>query len=477
MANRRKTQLGDMRREFETAQVNDSRLLKRLLDVVGAMDASPEASFAAMVSSEAEREGMYRLLRNPRVDWEDLIDAHAGQTAMRAQQAHRTLVVHDTTEMTVSSEAQLESYLKPKRKGFLAHVSLVLDATEFKRPLGIGGLEIVERKATSKLRKNGRSMRGNETTKLPDREYLRWSRGVAKTAELLSDVDDVIHVMDAESDSYELLATMQDAGHSFVTRMSHNRRAKASTDDDISRIRDLLSRARSFKRTREIQVSKRSASRAPDAAKARPTRSARTAELTLSFTTVVIQRPWYLKMGPAELRLQVVRACEMSPPRGVEPIEWMLFTNLCVSTKRDVENIIDIYRQRWPIEELFRALKTGCGFRTRNLTNRQSIYTSLALLLPIACKALALRTAARTSTRSAHSILSEDEVQVLRAKAGSMKLRLPPKPTAQQALALIAQIGGHRQSNGPPGWKPILRGVQRLEDLVTGWTLREALEM
>lgn len=473
-----KVRPGEMKQEFAGAELGDARLHERLGEIVEALAKSPESSFAGMCDTEAEREGLYRFLRNRRVEWKALLEPHVEETVTRARRARRVLVVHDTTEMQLCEQAELRSYLRAKKKGFLAHISLVLDANEERRPLGIAALDTIERKTVSKLRKNGRPMRGNETTKLANREFERWGRGVDETSKLLTDVDELIHVMDAESDSYELLASMHEAGHRFVTRLAHDRRAKAvHPDADIVHIRRLLTDAKTFKRTREVHVSKRAGKRAPDAAKARPARHARTAELAFSFRQVIIQRPWYLKTGPKELRLQVVRVVEKSPPAGVTPIEWVLLTNLPVETKVSVERIVDIYRQRWLVEEFFRALKTGCAFRKRKLSNRQSIYNSLALLTPVAWRALFLRQTARNTSASSAKVFSQLELCVMKAKAKSLGTKLPAQPSAAEALAFLAQIGGHRKSNGPPGWVKLIRGLQRLDDLVAGWSLREALEI
>lgn len=460
--------------EFANVQLGDPRLHARLAAVAEAMAKSPEASFAAMSHNEAEREGMCRFVRNPRVEAQGLLEPHFEKTAERAKSARQVLVVHDSTEMALSEHADVQSYLAPKRKGFVAHLSLVLDATQERCPLGVIGLETIEREAVSKLKRGGRAMTGNETTKLKNREFERWGRGVTKSAEALAQVEQLVHVIDAEGDSYELLSAMQQSEQSFVVRLSHDRRARnTKADAEFSHIRALLAEAKEFKRTREVHVSKRRARRAPQAAKARPSRNARQAQLKFSFIPIVIKRPSYLKSVPEELQLNVVRVLEQSPPAEVAPIEWILLTNLPVGSKAQAERIVDIYRQRWLAEEFFKALKTGCAFRKRQLTNRHSIYNTLALLLPIAWRALWLRQAARDDAVLARTVLTPTELKVLHAKAKKERTPLPSQPTAADALNFLAQIGGHRKSNGPPGWETLMRGLQRFEDLVQGWRLAE----
>ncbi len=466
-----------MKSEFAGAQLPDPRLEPRLESVVELIAGAPGSSYAKMSSNEAAREGLYRFVRNHRVDPDELLVPHQSATVERARRAGQVLVIHDTSEMRVADDAELDSWLTSKRRGFLTHASLVVDANQYRRPLGVLGLEKIERNnKTPRTKKNGRRLRGNETARLKNKEYDRWLRGVANAADLLSRECDVIHVMDAEADSYGLLAAIHDAGESFVVRLCHDRRARSETQTDWTRVRELLDDAKEFKRTRTVAVSKRRVKRAPQAAKAKPGRDERTAELTLSYTKVVIKRPDYLGDDlPKELSLMVVRATEKDPPQGVKPIDWVLLTNRAVASKAAVELVIDIYRQRWLIEEFFKALKTGCGFRKRKLKNPNSIYNSLSLLAPFAWRALLLRQLARSSTAPATRVFSGVELKVLRAFAKKEKMKLPAAMSASDALYYLAQVGGYRPSKKhPPGWECLIAGIQKLENLVEGWALFEA---
>ena len=48
-------------------------------------------------------------------------------------------------------------------------------------------------------------------------------------------------------------------------------------------------------------------------------------------------------------------------------IEWFLLTNLPVDSDEAIASSVDCYRARWTIEELIKALKTGCQSERRQL--------------------------------------------------------------------------------------------------------------
>jgi IS4 transposase len=89
------------------------------------------------------------------------------------------------------------------------------------------------------------------------------------------------------------------------------------------------------------------------------------------------------------------RACAVRDALDAAPVAWYLVTSESVDTVEQVEAVVDAYRARWVIEELFKALKTGCNFERRQLESSQSLRIALATFLPIAVQLLALRRAAR----------------------------------------------------------------------------------
>jgi len=459
--------------EMADAELGDERRNARLLQAMKQMASAPSGSLAAMCQSESEAEALYRLLRNEHYDWSDVVEPHLDKTFDRGREAKQVLAVHDSSTFRVADEAQFDSYVSTGKKGFVAHVSMLFDLKG--APLGVAGVEILRRakKQNRTKTRNGRSMTGAETAKLKGRESGRWWRAVEQLEDNLAGVD-VTHVMDREGDSFELLAQLMNQGCDFVIRRCKDRNARLATeeaDGEWNKLTEVLKQARELKIEREVPVSKRKAKTAPAARKASPPREQRMASLRMASCQLQLKKPRYLKDATDSLTLNLVRVYEPAPPDDEAPIEWTLLTNLPTETAAHVEHIVDVYRGRWPIEEFFKAHKTGCNYRKRRLTNEQAILNCFAAFIPIAWKALALRHLAHLQDQPAELVLEPDEIAVLRAKAPAMRMSLPANPTVRDALSLVARLGGYRKASRPPGWLILTRGLEKLKDLAEGWAL------
>jgi hypothetical protein len=93
------------------------------------------------------------------------------------------------------------------------------------------------------------------------------------------------------------------------------------------------------------------------------------------------------------------------------------------------------------------------------LESRHALENALAILAPIACQLLHLRSVARrTEVAPASQVLTPTQIEVLRAL--SVRHPLPKNPTARDALLAIAGLGGFLKRNGEPGWQTIGRGYE-----------------
>jgi hypothetical protein len=457
---------------FAPVDLGDPRRAERLVHTVRKLAQSPDASIPKAMGSEADLEGAYRLLRNPRVTLEKLIEAQAQTTSQRAKKAGRVLAIHDTTQCEFArADAEAVGYLNTGKAGFMAHYSLVVDGDGSRRPLGVAYAEAISRtKPPSKPGKTKKRTGGTESHQKDDRESLRWFRGFSSVAERLEGCQ-VVHVADREGDNYELFASALEHDLHFVIRVRVGARRARLADGTRGTVTELAQSSAGVLK-REVSLSPRKGRQFPGAGNAHPPRDAREATLTFAATVVEIPRPQYCaKAVPRTLRLNLVTVREENPPAGEAGVEWILFTTEPVDRPEQVAAIIDIYRTRWLIEECNKALKSVCKYEERHLETRDALLTLLAMTFPIACELLWLRAAARaTPNRPASEVLTRTQLQILRIM-GSYELS--KTPTVHEAVWAVAALGGHIRSNGEPGILVLYRGMADLLAYERAWLARE----
>jgi len=426
----------------------------------------PSVPLPAAMRTSAELEGAYRIVNNPHVSFERLVESQTKETAVRAQRAGRVLVVHDTTPCSFPHMDPRElGYLTTGQAGFPLHLSLVLDAQRWRRPLGVAHAEALYRPKRSSKKGKRRSH-----DKTEPREYERWQRGIAATSSALKDCDEVTHIADCEADSFELFANQVGADERFVFRMRVSARRVRSTgsrEDSWTTVRQLARSCEGILE-REVPLSDRKKHKLVNQSKAHPPRNSRIAKLRFAATTVDMPRPHRLgDPFPKMLTLNVVHVLETDPPEDERPVEWVLYTTEAIDTAEQVAHVVDMYRARWTIEEFNAALKTGCAYESRLLETRGGLLNLLAISLPVACEMLSLRSRARTEPEApASDVLIPTQLEVLRAMGRSP---LPERPTVRDALLAVAAMGGHVKANGEPGWKVLYRGMSTLLDYHVAW--------
>jgi hypothetical protein len=433
--------------ELETADFGDKRLTKRLLKLVAALGPDPSASFPDAARSDAALEATYRFLGNEEVTPARILAPHLAATVDRVREAGLAIVAHDTTEMAFASDRDGFGPVDGGR-GFFAHFALAMGADGSRRPLGVLGLDTFTR---SETRRPAHSERRPET----DRESYRWKK-LAAAVEAAVGTRTVIHVMDSEADSFELLRFLVEERMRFVIRLKFDR---AVEGPDSLRLAQKL-QGLEGRLTREVALSRRTAAVAVKKQSRRNgPRAGRLAMLEFTATPVVLSPPARFGRG-AGLAVHIVHVRELNVPAGGEAVDWKLVTTEPIDTPEDIERVVDAYRARWTIEEFFKALKTGCSFEKRQLESLAALLNALAVFTPIAWQLLRLRSAARAETHgTAADVLSPTKLLVLRRHKDT---RLPTNASARQAMLAVARLGGHITNNGDPGWIVLGRGYEKL---------------
>lgn len=457
--------LADLGQEFSGAKLVDTRLERRVKGVMRALSAKPDHSFPDAMETDSALEGLYRLLNNPRVNYQEMFEAHAQQTAERARSAGQVLVLHDTSTFKLPhSSVDQVGETTTGVAGFFGHVSLVLDAQAERCPLGVIALNTIHRDP----QRTRHDLSGPDCAKLDKKESSRWLEGVKQAEQRLGPSRQALHVMDREGDSYALYAALQLRGSRFVIRADDR---ACLFEGEKTKIREALSKQRIIAE-RDVPVTRRK-SRTGAPRSVRAEREARLAKLAITGCPVTLLRTNYLSDPiPRHVVLNAVRVFEIEPPQGQEPIEWFLLTTEPIETDGQLLAVVDSYRCRWVIEEFFKALKTGCIYQERELEEREALLLALVFFLPIACRLLWLRSCSRSRPDApAEGLVNDVQMRVIRHFSSR---KLSAAPTMRELVWAIAAIGGHIKNNGEPGWQVLGRAWQKILQLEQGW--RAAME-
>jgi hypothetical protein len=392
---------------------------------------------------------------------ERLIEGWSEQ-ARTAVAGRHVLAIQDTSEIHFSTRPKHRRGLgevgKGNARGVLAHVMAAVDADNG-GCLGLVTGSIYNRK--------GRVRVSHAKRALKDKESKRWTETPQAAKPVLAAASMVTAMSDRECDIYHYWASAPGPNFHLLTRMMHDR---ALADGGTV---GKTTAAWPFAAMREVELS------------ATPGRAARKATLSLRFGEVTILRPdgKDMKHLPKTVTLRLVEAVERDPPAGVEPIHWRLLTTHAVDDVAMAWQIVDWYRLRWIIEQLFRLMKSdGLRLEDSQLETADALMKLTAIAAKAACVILQLVQARDGSAEPASIAFSKPEIAVLDQLNGEIegKTALQKNPHARHSLAwaswIIARMGGWSgyPSSRPPGPITMRNGWEYFCAIARGWTLRDA---
>ncbi len=392
---------------------------------------------------------------------ERLIAGWSEQTKDAVAGRH-VLAIQDTTEINFRTKPGRRRGLgeigKGSGHGVLAHAMTGVDA-DSGAFLGLLAGEIYTRQ--------GRVDVPHAERALEEKESRRWIETPAKAKPALAKAAQVTFVSDREGDLYAQWASVPDERHHVLVRMRHDR-ALAGGGTLYEAAEKLA-----FVATRCVELA------------ATPTRAARTAALSLRFGQFEIRRPEnkYLRHLPRTITLRFVEVVERNPPQGAEPVHWRLLTTHVVDSIAMAWRVVDWYRQRWIIEQLFRLMKKqGLEIEDSQLATAEGLTKLAAIAVKAAAVTLQLVQARDgLSPEPASNAFNEDEIAVLDALNAKLqgKTALQRNPHLAHSLAwaawIIAKLGGWDgyKSSKPPGPITFRHGLQRFYAIADGWNLRD----
>lgn len=445
--------------QFGQCDLGDVRRNRRLKTVASHMLASPELTLPQQNVQWSDLKAAYRLFDNDHVTFDAVADEHWQQT--RKTKPGRYLFISDTTDVNFTSHRAttgLGQLGNGVGRGMQLHNCLVYSCND-ELPVGIAGALVHYRIKVPK--KETRTQRLSRI-----RESQLWGNLVTKIGSP-PEGSQWIHVFDRGGDNFEAMCQIRLTNCDWIIRAAKLHRNVITKSGDKMPLKDAL------------KGSRRLSSYTLDIPSRRGVK-ARTAELTVSTVKVTFPMPrhrsqWVKECGIKELPMNVVIVEELTPPKGVKPIRWILLTSLTVEKFDDAWQIIEDYENRWLIEEYHKCLKTGCRMEGHALRSAERIEPLIGVISVIGARLIQMKMIGR-SQKEARAVTHVPSKWLHCLKLARPKLKLTGM-TVYEFFRELAKLGGFlaRTGDGEPGWQTVWRGYKKLHSLLDGMQLVGAI--
>jgi hypothetical protein len=435
------------------SQMHDARHAKRLAALLTRLGEQPVSSIPRACQGWAETVAAYRFLDNPSVGFAEILSGHKEATLERIQAQEVALLVQDTSFLkygTLQPKAGMGTVKERPCNEYLLHATVAF--TPERVNMGVLGAKLWQRPEQPVGRERKRKP-------IEEKERYRWLEGYALACEVQQACPQtvVVSVADCEGDIQEWFLDAEsrapDERAEFLIRAKCNRRLAPGAAQQY--LWEELQAARplgrmTFKLSRQAD------------------RPSRRVTLTVTARPVTFQgarRPGG-RLPPVQV--WAVYAKELKPPKGEEPIEWLLLTSVPVAGFAGACTVVQWDRARWEIELFFRVLKQGCQIERLRLATDHRLLNAIAIYLIIAWRIHTITMVARAYPNAPCDVGFEPpEWQTIYTMHYHSRPPAQPPPLRDMVRAL-AQLGGFlaRKGDGEPGLKSIWQGYQRLHEFI-----------
>jgi hypothetical protein len=414
-------------------------------------EASPR--IRRLAGSRRREVQFHRFLRNGRVNVEEMAATVGARTGERAV-SRDVVVIQDTSEIALGGGKIRAAGFGPvggggATGGVLVHAAIAVDGAD-------GGLlGCVDVRVWNREEGHRQTDRRR---RFAEKESYRWLAGLECAAERLNQARSLTAVMDAESDIYELFALRPERVHVLI---------RSARERKLMNGLSLNEGVAGFAPAGQIERVIPSA----------PGRKERCARLDLRFGRIEIKAPSNMPQGLAKsLVLSIVDVHEANAPQGVTPIHWLLLTSHEVNDPQRAEEIVDLYKSRWWIEQLFRTLKSA-GFHIEDSElGDPKAFVTFAGLATIAAVTVMQLVKARDggSGQTITDCFEPDDKPLLQALSkrleGNTQRQKNPHPSDDLAFAswVIARLAGWTGYYGKPGPEVMRHGLDRFHAIKLG---------
>jgi hypothetical protein len=406
--------------------------------------------------TRAGEKAVHRFLSSRYVSVDRIVETLAARTAAQCV-GRRILAIQDTSEINFSGRDKKRRGFGPggdgTTPGFFIHPVIALDIAS-EAVVGLVDAEIWTR--------SGARVASRRNRTIEDKESMRWLLGCEAAAGVLSKATNVTMVADRESDIYELFVRKPER-LDLIVRAAQNRCLS-----DETMLFAALADAEVLQ-TSIVKVAPRG-----------PGDKGREAAVELRAGRVSLARPQNLKRSEARdaVELTLVEAREINAPVGKTPLSWHLLTTHSVTSAADAEEMVQLYRLRWRIEQVFRALKSdGLALDDSQVIEAERMFNLAAIGLAGAIRTIQLVDARDGSPRPISDVIDPAFMPALerlsKSREGNTLRQKNPHPPDSLAFVawIAARLGGWNCYYKPPGPKTMRDGWNHLAAILEGYLL------
>ena len=450
------------------SRLSDVRLDRVLDKISDRISQKQTVCLRALADTRREEVQFGRFVGNDKVSVAALQQQLYAQLKGEGLSTH-CLLIEDTTKVSFSLQRAIQGLGKVDKglvQGFYLHPVLCIDA-QYYGCLGLAALEFINRPWPDKEPSRQQRNSTRSKTAFEHKEGYRWLSSIKQA--LLTCPESIMKtvVADREADIYPLLTGLAALKVHYIIRARFDR----PTDEGkpISQI------VESWPVEYQYQIAVPSSERC----------SAHQAQVAVKYGKLKLKQPFgkSLQAQPSHHPTYLVEVKELahSAVNDQQPIHWVLLTSHIVDKLPEALRIIEWYKQRWNVEQVFRLLKSkGLGLESSQVDSYEKLQKLTILALLAAVKVLQLLKARDDQTQQAICcVLDKQEQncllrlnQQLQGKSGKLQ---NPHPIASLAFAawVVARLAGWSgyKSQRPPGPIDLLNGLKRFEQIYQGYRM------
>lgn len=449
-------------KEFSSVKLGDERLNRRLLKVANDLMNNPTEPIHAACDGWSEAKAAYRLFDNDKLQEAALLQAHQAETVKRLEKSEEIIfAIQDTTTLNYTHHPKKKGINKINKnpgfenpsKGCFLHNTLLM--TESGLPLGLLDQKIFQHETGEKV--------DHKRRPITEKQSYRWIKSL-KTTAALCPKKTVVTICDRESDIFELFVEAEEIAAKILIRATNDR---ILTKDDPEQAHETLwthMRKTSLAGTQTIQLP------------SRHNHPERLSTLEIRYSKITFKPPQRYPGAKGKqlpnVTLRAVWLYEINAPSDIEPVEWMLLTNMPIDSIEDAIKMGKWYRLRWQIECYHRILKSGCKVEECRLETYKRLKKYVRLKSIIAFRLFWLTLINRVQPEASSSeILEEHEWKAMCCHITKRSSAPLKPPTIREAVRMIAKLGGFlgRKNDGEPGMTYIWRGWEKLALIAEFW--------